>query len=118
MRVKVLKSFRPYYNYGLVDLTAGDEVGGGLALYLLQTGSSVEPVDDDARAVAAELVAPDEPDGDEPPEELDIDAVAAVVLAWVGEDPDRARVALDAEQAKGEAARSTLVKALEKIASS
>lgn len=36
----------------------------------------------------------------------------ADVMAWVGDDPDRARRALDAEAAKGDKARSTLVDSL------
>lgn len=111
MRVKVLEDFSPYYNYGLVPLAKGEEVSGGLALFLLETGSTVEPVDDDAKAWR--------PAGHEPepelPVELDIEASASSVLAWVGEDPERAAEALAAEQAK-EKPRSTLVKALEKLA--
>jgi hypothetical protein len=53
--------------------------------------------------------------GDEPPVELDVDGTAADVLAWVGEDPERAAEALEAEQAKDKP-RSTLVKQLEKLA--
>lgn len=38
------------------------------------------------------------------------------VLADVGDDPEKARAALEAEQAKGDKARSTLVEKLEAIA--
>ncbi|MEV6696230.1 hypothetical protein AB0M68_03580 [Streptomyces sp. NPDC051453] len=114
MRVKTREAFSPYYNYGLVPLGKGEEVSGALALFLLETGSPVDPVDDDAKAWR--------PPGREEPElevpaELDIDANAADVLAWVGDDPERAAEALAAEQAKDKP-RSTLVKQLEKLAAS
>ncbi|MCX5601621.1 hypothetical protein OOK29_26065 [Streptomyces phaeochromogenes] len=63
---------------------------------------------------------PDDPGASVPPPssdgpaELDADATVADVLAWVGEDQDRAAEALAAEQAK-EKPRSTLVKALSEI---
>lgn len=112
MRVKALEAFSPYYNYGLVPLAEGEEVSGGLALYLLETGSAVKPLDDDAKAWRP--VGHQEPEP-ETPAELDIEASAAAVLAWVGDDPERAKEALDAEQAKDKP-RSTLVKQLEKTA--
>lgn len=116
MRVKVLEASSPYYNYGLVPLAKDQEVSGGLALFLLETGTNVEPVDDAAADWLAAQVAPDsaqEPAGGDG--ELDIDANAAEVLVWVGEDPERAAEALAAEQAKDKP-RSTLVKQLEKLA--
>lgn len=124
MRVKVLEASRPYYNYGLVDLEEGQEVKGGLALHLLETGARVEALDDAAKAIRAAqaaLLAAEPADGDpntepdEAPTDFDPDGTAADILAWVGEDPDRAAEALEAEQAKGKP-RSTLVKALEKLA--
>lgn len=51
-----------------------------------------------------------EPSGDEVP-----DGTAAFVLVWVGDDPDRAARALEAEQAKGDAGRSGLMSALGKL---
>jgi len=118
MRVKVLEASRPYYNYGIVNLAEGEEVKGGLALFLLETGANVEPVDDDAKAwrPADPGESGEAEEGDDaPPLELDIDASAAVVLAWVGDDPERAAEALEAERAKDKP-RSTLVKSLEKLA--
>jgi len=116
MRARVLENITPYWNYGIHPLKEGDEVEGELAAYLVSTRSPVEPLDDDARA----LLEPQEKHLEEtppPPEELDIDGTAAEILAWVGEDADRAAEALDAEQAK-EKPRSTLVKQLEKFAGS
>lgn len=116
MRVKVLKASSPYYNYGLVPLAKDQEVSGGLALFLLETGSNVEAADEAAAdwlAAQADAEQPQEPAGADG--ELDIDANAADVLAWVGEGPERAAEALAAEQAKDKP-RSTLVKQLEKLA--
>lgn len=44
------------------------------------------------------------------------DGSAKDVIDWVGEDRDRARAALDAEQARGDDARTTLVAKLAKLA--
>jgi hypothetical protein len=117
MRAKVLENFAPYWNYGVQPLAKGDEVSGELAAYLVTTQSPVEPLDDEAAAL---LGPPQEDSGQEPkepPAELDIDGTAADVLAWVGDDPERAEEALEAEQAKDKP-RSTLVKQLEKLADS
>lgn len=120
MRVKVLEAGRAYYNYGIVGFAKGEEVSGGFALHLLETGAEVEPADEAAEEwLAAAKASEEEPveEPDAPPAELDIDGTAAAVLAWVGEDPERAAEALEAEQAK-EKPRSTLVKQLEKLADS
>lgn len=114
MRVVVTEAFRAYLNMQPEDLAKGQEVKGSAAAYLLEAGAPVEPIDDEARdhLEAAEASEETEP---EPPAELDIDATAADVLAWVGEDTDRAAEALEAELAKDKP-RSTLVKSLEKLA--
>ncbi|MFE2164885.1 hypothetical protein ACFXB3_07395 [Streptomyces sp. NPDC059447] len=112
MRVKALEALSLYYNYGIVAVAAGKEVKGGLALHLLETGAGVEALDEDAKAygqVSAPAASPS------PDAELDIEATAADVLAWVGEDPERAAEALARELAKDKP-RSTLVKQLEKLA--
>jgi hypothetical protein len=115
MRVKVLEASSPYYNYEIVPLAKDQEVSGGLALFLLETGSNVEPADDAATDWRTAQTAPEPPEPAGPDGELDIDATAADILAWVGEDPDRASEALAPEQAKDKP-RSTLVKQLEKLA--
>lgn len=119
MRVKVTEAGRAYYNYGIVEFAKGEEVSGGFALHLLETGAGVEPADEAAEEWLAAQDAPEEAEQEpeEPPAELDIDATAADVLRWVGEDPERAAEALEAEQAKDKP-RSTLVKQLEKLAGS
>lgn len=104
MRVKVSESCRVYWNYRVVDLAKGEEVEGEFAAHLAATGVSVEI-----------LQGAPEPAGDPADGELDIAGSAADVLAWVGDDPDRAAEALVAEQEKDKP-RSTLVKQLEKTA--
>lgn len=111
MRVKALEALSLYYNYGIASLAAGEEAKGGLALHLLKTGANVEPLDGDAKAYGQEPAA----EVPAPGAELDIEATAADILAWAGEDPERAAEALDAELAKDKP-RSTLVKQLEKLA--
>lgn len=102
MRVRVLEACTPYWNYQVHNLTAGAEVVGEFAGYLATTGAPVEALDSTSE--------PDLPSG-----VLDIDGSAAEILAWVGELPERATEALEAEVAKDKP-RSTLVKALEKLA--
>lgn len=104
MRVRVLKACTPYWNYQVHQLAEGAELSGEFAAYLAETGAPVEALD------AAPEQAPEPPSG-----ELDIEGSAAEVLAWVGEASDRASEALEAEVAK-DRPRSTLVKALEKLA--
>ncbi|MFE9949294.1 hypothetical protein ACFYRJ_17385 [Streptomyces sp. NPDC005531] len=104
MRVKVSETCRVYWNYRVVDLAKGEEVEGEFADHLVSTGVGVDIIEG-----APEAQAP------EPPAELDIEASAAAVLAWVGDDPERAAEALTAESAKDKP-RSTLVKQLEKAA--
>lgn len=100
MRVRVLEACTPYWNYQVHNLVEGAEVFGEFAAYLAETGAPVVPLD-----------AASEP----PSDELNVDASAADVLAWVDEDPERAAEALDGELTKDKP-RSTLVKALEKLA--
>lgn len=100
-RVKALKTFQVYWNYQVWHLAEGHEVSGGLADYLLATASPVEEVST-GPAVDA--------DGDGVP-----DGTRDQVLEWVGDDRARAQAAWDAEVAKGDKARSTLLAVLEQI---
>lgn len=72
-----------------------------------------------ANGLVTETDGPDEPAGDESDPESDPDQVpdgtADEVLAWVGEDKDRAERALVTENAR-EKPRSTLVTQLQKLA--
>jgi hypothetical protein len=99
MSVTTTEKFSVYWNYQVWHLAKGETVSGGLADYLLETGSPVEEV---AVGPAVDL------DGDGVP-----DGTAKQVLDWVGEDRDRAAMALGAELGQ-EKPRSTLIGALEK----
>lgn len=110
MRVRVSEICQVYWNYRVVDLAKDEEVAGEFAAHLVATGVSVAILEGAPEPEPAQ-------NGPEAPAELDIDANAADVLAWVGDDPERADEALAAEQAKDKP-RSTLVKQLEKLAAS
>jgi len=87
----------------VLDLAKDEEVIGELAEHLAANcPTSVEVLG------GGEAGPP--PDPDAVP-----DGTAADVLAWVGDDHDKAAKALEAEQAR-EKPRSTLVAALEKLA--
>ncbi|MGI5408727.1 hypothetical protein ACQEV9_18275 [Streptomyces chartreusis] len=121
MRVVVREAFTAYINMQPEDFTPGQKIKGDTAVTLLRSGAAVDPDDDDAADLAEQLHGDTdgqgpEPDPDpDPPQELSPDAPVKEVLAWVGDDPDRASEALELEQAKDQP-RSTLVKQLEKIA--
>lgn len=126
MRVRARTALRPYYNYRLIDISAGTEVSGGLAVHLLETGSDVEPSDDAAQSwapsAAPEATPAEVADrsgghdaGAAPDTKLDIGGTADEVLAWVDGDPDRAEDAIELETAKDKP-RQTLLKKLDKIA--
>jgi hypothetical protein len=97
---KATETFSVYWNYQVWDLAEGQQVDGGLAEYLLTTGSPVEEVSDTPAV---------DSDGDGVP-----DGTAAQVLGWVDNDPAKATLALAAEQRR-EPPRSTLATALEKL---
>jgi hypothetical protein len=98
--VKATERFSVYWNYQVWPLVEGQQVDGELADYLLATGS---PVVELSAEPAVDV------DGDGVP-----DGTAAQVLAWVDSDPDRAALALAAEQHR-QPPRSTVVAALEKL---
>lgn len=106
MRVVVNENIKVFHGHVSVRLAAGQEVSGELAALLLERApKKVSRVDG-------------EPEGgkvDEPPASLADASTAAEVLAWVGEDPERAAEALEAEEA-ADKPRSTLVKQLTKLA--
>lgn len=107
MRVVVNENMKVFHGHVPVQLDAGQEVSGELAALLARSARSKVTVLDEPE--------PEAPAPQVPPAELDITANAADVLAWVGEDPERAAEALEAEQAKDKP-RSTLVAALTKLA--
>jgi hypothetical protein len=82
MPLLITEDWRTYWNYQVLSLSKGDEIPDGeFAAHLLATGA---PVESTAAAVAGDGV----PDGN-----------VAQVLAWVGDDLERARLALDTEAA-------------------
>lgn len=108
MRVKVSEACRVYWNYRVVDLAKGEKFEGEFAAHLVETEV---PVD-----ILEGVPEPEAPEHEDPAaDELDVEGTAADVLAWVGEESERAAAALEAELAKDKP-RSTLVKQLEKLA--
>lgn len=144
MRVVAEEAFRFFYNHVPIDVAEGEAIDSDAAAFLLNRRSaSVRPDDEDAEALLAQLredggqeqetEPPPPPPGSSPTGlgnqqdpgsgqtapppggELDIDASVKDVLAWVGEDAERADEAKRLEEAKDKP-RSTLVKELAKIA--
>lgn len=91
------------------------EVPDGPVDHWVRTNPGKTPVR--YHAVVAE---PEPTDDEEPAVDVDGDGVpdgtANQILEWVGEDPERAKLALAAEQARGASARKSLVSSLEKLA--
>ncbi|RRQ81558.1 hypothetical protein [Streptomyces griseofuscus] len=138
MRVRVLENFQTYFNYEIHRLESGIEYAGEFARHLASSGCPVEVLEEDpapepptesGTSGASDAEARPGGDGDPgtggapqavasgaAPDGLDIDGTIDTVLGWVGEDDDRARVALELEKAKGEKARATLLKRLEALA--
>ena len=105
MRVVVNEDMKVFHGHVPTELKKGQEVSGSLAELLLAGASrKVTRVDD-----------PEPPAGDEPPDGLDIDGKIDDVLAWVGDDPERALEAHSAEEARGDKARSTLLAKLAEL---
>lgn len=110
MRVRVDENIKLFQGHVPVRLAAGQEVSGELAALLLERApKKVTRLDAD----------PEEGGGGdgskEPPASLADASTATEVLAWVGEDQERAAEALAAEEA-ADKPRSTLVKQLKKLA--
>ena len=110
MRVVATEKFKTYFRMKMIRAEEGQEFAGDLAEHLLHGRCPVEQV--------GEPPTGEEP-GEEPGEtgetgELDIGGTAEQVLAWVGDDPERANQANGAESAKDKP-RSTLVAKLEQI---
>lgn len=113
MRVVVNENFKMFHGHQPVQLEHGQIVTGSLAELLARSARKrVTVLEDDLPDADAGQQEQDPPP---PPDVLDIDASVADVLAWAGEDADRAAEALRQEQEK-DSPRSTLVKQLTKIA--
>lgn len=103
MAVVATESFGAWWNYQVHNLAAGEVVPDGeFADHLLATGAPV---------VGQSDTTPDV-DGDGVP-----DGSAKDVLGWVGDDPARAALALQAENGRA-TPRKTLLAELEKLAGS
>jgi hypothetical protein len=89
-----------------VDILRGAVLPGDVPVEEMQRFLDAGAVEPDGAGSPEPLAAAADPDGDVP------DGTVAAVLSWVGDDTDRARSALDAESAKGDRARKTLVDAL------
>lgn len=107
MRVRFTENYTAHIEgqYRVDTFTAGQEFDGDFAQRLVDSGCPVEVLDEDPDGPGVDT------DGDGVPE-----GSAKQVLEWVGDDKERAAMALDIEQAKGDNARSTLVASLTKLA--
>lgn len=100
MPVKLTEDHRTYWNYQVITLAKGEEIPNGeFADHLIASGAPIEVEE-----------APPAPPAD--PDAVPQGTVAEI-LAWVGEDKDKAAKALAAEQA-AERPRAGIVGPLEK----
>lgn len=128
MRVVATEQFKTYYGMVCIDVAKDAEAEGDFAVFLAEGGAPVRILEDDRPKHDESATVMQEPEVDDGPSdengEADEDgdapgaeATSADVVAWVGEDPERAAQALEAEQAR-EKPRSTLSKQLTRIAHS
>lgn len=112
MRVVVNEDMKVFDGHVPLALKKGQEISGPLA-EMLAVGArrKVTVVDEPAVEEAA-----DDPEVvDEPADKLNIDGKIEDVLAWVGDNPERALEAHAAEEAKGEKARPRLLSKLAEL---
>jgi hypothetical protein len=116
MRVRVTaQGVRAYWEYAVREFKQGEELLGDLARHLLANApeGSVEVLEHDPEpekpAPPVDPVEGADPadSGDEPPTEGTIETL----MAWVGDDPERAARALAAEQGRDKP-RATVLKRL------
>lgn len=104
MRVTAQSSFTAVIQGGqMLDVKPGDEFTGDVGVYLLRSGADVVAADEERSEES------------EAPEALDINGKIEDVLAWVGDDLDRAAEARAAEEAKGDKARTRLLSKLAEL---
>ena len=103
MRVTADETFTAVITGGqMLDITKGDTFKGDVATYLLDSGAPV----------TVDEVEPEQDD----PEPFDVKAATIdAVLAWVGDDAERALEAHTAEESKGDKARPRLLARLTEI---
>ena len=112
------------------SVTVKRQVGAGMAYVDVPQGEPVGNIDDETRerllksnAIGrrdgAPFVAARPVPGEVEPDEIDRDVVPGgtveQIMAWVGDDLARARVARHEELAKGDKARATLLAKLDKV---
>lgn len=114
LRVRVTETMSVYWNYQPLTLAEGEEVSGEAAIYLARTGAPVKVVEGELPAEPATEGDGAGEDATGGPHLLPGNTIAEV-MAWVNDDPDRARRVLDVEQAR-EKPRATLVGKLEPLA--
>mgnify|MGYP001133706192 CR=1 FL=1 len=121
MRARVLKAVTAYWNYSITTWPEGAEVDGDLARHLVDNApeGSVEVTEEDPEpaAVSEPPKGPEEPKAPPADDEPPVDGTIDDLMAWVGDDKERAGQALEAEQAKDKP-RSTVVKRLAAMAGS
>lgn len=127
MRVTVDETLTAIHRCQLLTFQQGEQVRGDIAAYLLRSGAAVSPADDEAHALLEPPVVDDSAESEDDstgddledgPEggELDISASTIdQVLAWVGDNPERALTAHAAEEARGDKARTRLLAKLAEI---
>ena len=93
----------------------GKKVAKHVALNHPETGEAVWLKPGDEVPDWAEITNESVFDVEEPSGDFDPDGTVKEISDWVGDDPDKARTALDAETAKGDKARTTLVEHLETV---
>lgn len=113
------------------SVTVKRQVGAGMAYVDVPQGEPVGDLDDETRERLLKSKAIGRRDGqpyegagrpvpgEVEPDEIDTDVIPGgtveQILAWVGDDLARARVARDMEESKGPKARATLLNALDKV---
>lgn len=115
MRVTADESFTAViYGGQMLDITKGDVLKGDVANYLLDSGAPVtaDETDEQTEELVTGSVAPEPV---EETDELNIDGKIEDVLAWVGDDAERALEAHAAEEAKGDKARPRLLSKLAEL---
>lgn len=116
MRVVVNEDMKVFHGHVPTELKKGQEVSGSLADLLLTSAfRKVTRLDSDAVEQVGEPGSPEETEETEEVDELNVDGKIEDVLAWVGDDPERALEAHTAEEAKGDKARPRLLAKLAEL---
>lgn len=121
MRVRADRAFKTYVGGTLLRASEGSVWEGGSARAMLASRCPVTELEEEP------IPEPEEPEGDtetndeqdhQPAQQDEIGFVTgnvSDVLDWVGDNPERAKAALEAERSK-ERPRASLIKQLNKLA--